>query len=139
MCISSRKLRITALGTNPFLREFDNKIEKGLFTSMFCTHCGAEVHDEAVVCMKCGCRIEKPAAQVKTEDDTLSIVIKVFLIIGCISSGWLLLPLAWCIPITVKVFNCLKRGLPISTGIKVCTLLFVSMIAGICLLCRNDK
>ena len=109
---------------------------------MFCTHCGAEINDEAVICVKCGCKVDekKPAAQIKSEnDDTMSVVIKVFLILGCISQGWLLIPLAWCIPITVKIFNCLKNGLPISTGMKVCTLIFVNLVAGICLLCMDDK
>ena len=109
---------------------------------MICKPCGTEINDEAVICVKCGCNVgeKKSVAPIKTErDDTMSIVIKVFLILGCISQGWLLIPLAWCIPITVKIFNCLKNGLPISTGMKVCTLIFVNLVAGICLLCMDDK
>ena len=109
---------------------------------MFCTHCGAEINDDAFVCVKCGCRGDQklPAAQANAQrDDTMVTVIKVFLILGCIAEGWLLIPLAWCIPMTVKIFNCLKTGTPISTGMKVCTLLFVSLVAGICLLCMDDN
>lgn len=109
---------------------------------MFCTHCGTEINDDAFICVKCGCKVDEktPATQIKAEnDDTMSIVIKAFLILGCISQGWLLIPLAWCIPITVKIFNCLKNGTPISTGMKVCTLIFVSLVAGICLLCMDDN
>ena len=52
-----------------------------------------------------------PAAQANAQrDDTMVTVIKVFLILGCIAEGWLLIPLAWCIPMTVKIFNCLKTG-----------------------------
>ena len=90
---------------------------------MFCTHCGAEINDDAFVCVKCGCRVDQklPAAQANAQrDDTMVTVIKVFLILGCIAEGWLLIPLAWCIPMTVKIFNCLKTGTPISTGMKVC-------------------
>ena len=39
----------------------------------------------------------------------------------------------------MKIFNCLKTGTPISTAMKVCTLLFVSLVAGICLLCMDDN
>ena len=80
---------------------------------MFCTHCGAEINDDAFVCVKCGCRVDQklPAAQANAQrDDTMVTVIKVFLILGCIAEGWLLIPLAWCIPMTVKIFNCLKTG-----------------------------
>jgi len=103
----------------------------------YCTHCGAEVHEQAVICVKCGCRIAADPVQVE-KDDTMSTVIKIFLILGCIAQGAFLLPLAWCIPITVNIFRKLKENTPISTGLKVCTLLFVNMIAGICLLCKED-
>lgn len=111
---------------------------------MFCVHCGEQIHDEAVICVKCGCKVagRENAVQLQShesdKDEIMSIVVKVFLILGCIAQGWLLLPLVWCIPMTVKIFNCLKTGHPIGTGLKVCTLLFVSLVSGICLLCMDD-
>ena len=48
----------------------------------YCVHCGAEIHDEAVVCVKCGCSVEQPVptpAKQDGESDTLDTVIKVFL------------------------------------------------------------
>ena len=102
----------------------------------YCVHCGAEIHDEAVI------SVEQPAptsAKQDGESDTLDTVIKVFLIIGCITQGWMLLPLAWCLPITISIFNRMRDKKPIGTGLKVCSLLFVSLVAGICLLCRNEK
>ena len=84
----------------------------------YCVHCGAKQDGES---------------------DTLDTVIKVFLIIGCITQGWMLLPLAWCLPITISIFNRMRDKKPIGTGLKVCSLLFVSLVAGICLLCRNEK
>ena len=106
----------------------------------FCVHCGAEIFEEAVVCVKCGRKVEpdKPAVIHTNTDDTMSTVIKVFLILGCITQGWLIIPLAWCIPITVSIFNSMRDKRPIGTGMKVCTLLFVSLIAGICLLCVDE-
>ena len=109
----------------------------------YCTHCGAEIFDDAVICVKCGRSVEfaKPNAaspQQSSRDDTMVTVVKVFLILGCVSQGWLLLPLAWCLPITISIFNSFKENRPISTGKKVCSLLFVNLIAGICLLCMDD-
>lgn len=106
----------------------------------YCVHCGAEIlHDEAVVCLKCGRSVvQQPVPIPVKEDDTMNIIVKVFLIIGCISQGWMLIPLLWCLPITISIFNSFRDKRRISTGLKVCALLFVNLIAGICLLCMND-
>jgi hypothetical protein len=72
-------------------------------------------------------------------DEALVIIVKIFLILGCLSQCWLLLPLLWCIPLTVSVFNSFRDGRPIGTGTKVCVLLFVNLIAGICLLVMNEN
>ena len=120
----------------------------------YCIYCGAQAQDDAAFCVRCGRGfataeqsaqpapqpVAQPVAQpVQTQDETLSVIVKVFLILGCISQGWLLLPLLWCIPLTVAVFNSFRDKRPIGTGMKVCVLLFVNMIAGICLLCMNDN
>lgn len=108
----------------------------------FCVHCGGEVHEEAVICVHCG-RSIGTFMQTKTPNrsdnyETMSVIAKVFLILSCIAQGWMILPLIWCIPITVAVFNRLRDNRPIGTGLKVCTLLFVNLVAGICLLCIED-
>lgn len=46
--------------------------------------------------------------------------------------------LAWYIPMVISYSRKLKRGKKVSTGFKVCTLLFVSTIAGILMLCDRD-
>lgn len=106
----------------------------------YCVHCGAEMFDEAIICVKCGCNVEenKPVIVQASNDDTMNTVIKVFLILGCIAQGWLLVPLAWCIPITVSIFHAMRDNRPIGTGMKVCTLIFVNLVAGICLLCNEE-
>ncbi|MBO7149131.1 MAG: zinc ribbon domain-containing protein [Clostridia bacterium] len=38
----------------------------------YCTHCGNEVNENAVVCVKCGCSI-KPVNQVAEVNDTVSV------------------------------------------------------------------
>ena len=37
---------------------------------MFCSNCGAEVNDNAVVCVKCGCAVNKPAPVVNVNGST---------------------------------------------------------------------
>lgn len=103
----------------------------------YCTHCGSEINDDAVVCIHCGCTTEKTTAK-KGANDTMKTLILVFLILGCISGAAFILPLAWCVPITISVKNKMDNGEPVDTGLKVCTLIFVSVIAGILLLCMND-
>ena len=105
---------------------------------MYCPTCGAEINDAAVVCVHCGCEVKKPAPA-KAKDDTMLTIVKIFLIIGCVSIGWLLVPLAWCIPMTVKAFRCMKEHIPMTTGFKVCVLIFVNLIAGIIMLCVDDE
>ena len=85
-------------------------------------------------------RYQTPTVYVKRahQDDTLDIIIKVFMILGCISLGWMIIPLAWCIPMTVITFRKINDGESLDTGLKICTLLFVSLVAGICMLCRDD-
>lgn len=73
-------------------------------------------------------------------NDTLITVTKIFLIIGTVVAAicGFLIPLAWCLPITLSIFKSFKTGRPIGMGMKICTLLFVSLISGICLLCMKD-
>ena len=103
----------------------------------FCQTCGSEIHDEAVICPNCGCAV---ASNKATNDmkDGLATATKIFLILGCIAQGWLLLPLAWCLPITISICKRMKNGEPVGTGLKICALLFVNTIAGILALCRSD-
>ena len=59
-----------------------------VFDRKFCSHCGHELLDDAFVCPNCGCRVDG----VK-ENNVLATVAKVFMILACVSSGILLLPL----------------------------------------------
>ena len=71
-------------------------------------------------------------------DESTKTLIKVFLIIGCVCIGWAIIPLAWCLPMTISVCRSMRDNRPIGTGMKVCVLLFVSIIAGIILLCQDN-
>ena len=118
----------------------------------YCTNCGSPLGEASNFCDNCGAPVmgreaERAAVPVyeppvreapPRRDDGMCTVIKVFLILSCIGLGAFLIPLAWCIPMTVSIFRKLNAGEPISAGLKVCTLLFVSLIAGILLLCMED-
>ena len=107
----------------------------------FCQKCGKEIMDEAVICPGCGCAIAQEKEQEKKGkggNDGLAVAAKVFLILGCIAQGWLLLPLAWVLPITISICNKMKNNEPVGGGLKVCALLFVNLIGGILLLCRSE-
>lgn len=60
-----------------------------------------------------------------------------FMLLSTIAMGCFLIPLCWCIPMTIHVYRQIKAKEPISVGFKICTLLFVSVISGILLLCDN--
>lgn len=107
----------------------------------YCQTCGAEVNDNAIVCTKCGCSLSQEVKKTMGNEgnDGLAVASKIFLILGCIAQGWLLIPLAWCLPITISICGKMKRGESVGTGLKVCSLLFVNIIAGILLLCRSDE
>lgn len=65
---------------------------------------------------------------------------KALMIVGTIimSLCCYIIPLAWCLPMTLSYCKKIKNGEPISTKFKVCSLLFVSTVAGILMLCDHD-
>lgn len=111
----------------------------------FCSKCGMQLFDDAVICTNCGCPteshvfIENQPKIVKPQTSGTITATKVFMIIGTIFMAiyTLCIGLAWCLPMTISYCNKVKRGEPIGTGFKVCSLLFVNTIAGILMLCDN--
>ena len=111
----------------------------------FCTKCGHELVDEAVICTNCGCATGdyKPAqasGSYGSSKSGLKTAAKVLMIVGTVLTSLygLGIPLAWCLPMTLSYCKKIKNGEPVSTGFKVCSLLFVSMVGGILMLCDND-
>lgn len=105
----------------------------------FCQSCGAQIHDQAVICTNCGSPVAQEKPKGRPANDGLGTAAKVFLIIGTICTAWCIIPLAWCLPITISICGKINRGEKIGTGLKVCALLFVNTLAGIFLLCRKDQ
>ncbi|MBQ7579161.1 MAG: zinc-ribbon domain-containing protein [Clostridia bacterium] len=124
----------------------------------YCSKCGEQVSDDASFCSKCGANVNSNNNETikvdpqqtssanynnsgnMAQESTLTTVAKAFMIVGCVVMGLAyLIPLAWCIPMTVVYFNKVKNNEQIGTGFKVCCLLFVSLVAGICMLCDNQN
>lgn len=102
----------------------------------YCAHCGTQLIDEAIVCTNCGCAVQTATA--KNETLNLKTIAKIFMIIGCVFSVWgFLIPLCWSIPMTIHYWKAVENRQPVSTGFKICTLLFVNIVAGIIMLCDN--
>lgn len=108
----------------------------------YCSKCGAELVDDAVVCTKCGRLIENTnfSAMSNQSSSGITTAAKVFMIIGTVFTSLFtyVIGLAWCLPMTIVYFKKIKTGAPIGTGFKVCSLLFVNLLAGILMLCDKE-
>lgn len=117
----------------------------------YCTKCGTELNDDALFCSSCGTKCESQfdyafAEEVSTRTNNsnnskkseFSTVVKVFMILGLVATCWLIIPLCWTIPMTVHAFNKMNNGEKLTIGFKVCTLIFVSVIAGIFMLADDN-
>lgn len=123
----------------------------------YCSKCGNELVDEAVVCTKCGCVVES------NKSNSMVNISKIFMIIGCVANALIgvisgitnsillydevsfifiligLITCAWTIPMTISYFKKLENHETISIGFKVCSLIFVSTVAGILMLCDKEQ
>lgn len=109
----------------------------------YCSKCGKELVDEAIVCPNCGCAVTEGALVKEGEQETagLKTAAKIFMILGCVGNALFafLIPLIWCIPMTISYFRKVENHEKIGVGFKICSLLFVNMIAGILMLCDNKR
>lgn len=67
-------------------------------------------------------------------DRTLRMVAFVFCILSLVSVCWLIIPLAWMIPMSVHCWGIYQGTKPNTVGFGICTLLFLSLVGGILLL-----
>lgn len=108
----------------------------------YCSKCGNQLFDESVVCPKCGCLADGSANGTgyanQGETSQLKTAAKVLMIIGTILLGLYIIPLAWCLPLTMMYCDKIKNNQPIGVGFKVCCLLFVNTVAGVLMLCDKD-
>lgn len=69
-----------------------------------------------------------------SQDRTLRLIAFIFCVISLASWGWLIIPLAWMIPMTVCAWGIYKGTRPNTVAFGVCTLIFFSFVSGILLL-----
>ena len=132
----------------------------------YCEKCGTELLDEAIFCTNCGAAVGvdrsariickdsantsalKSAAKIfmliKSAFYGIYTMLMLFLAVVLPSPGFVIFFIAFggafalCLSMTVVYFRRVATCWPVSSAFKVCTLLFVSMIAGILMLCDKD-
>lgn len=125
----------------------------------YCYHCGSAMEDDAMFCSNCGTSVangngaqqnaqpmyaqpypQSYPQQTSQNSDMLSIA-NVFFILGTVllSICTLCIALAWCLPMRSAINARIARRQPIGVALKVCTLLFVSVVADILYLCCTDE
>ena len=70
-------------------------------------------------------------------DRNLRLANFVLCIISTVCACWTIIALAWMIPMTMHSYGIYKGEKPNTVAFGVCTLIFVSLIGGILLLCSN--
>lgn len=120
----------------------------------YCQYCGEALDDAARFCVKCGRKTvelankagvwQQEAEQVSAPPSALynsgpDSVSRVFMIVCCVLLSLMIVPMSWCIPMTVILCKKLREHRVIGTGFKVCIMLFVSIVSGILLLCRDER
>ncbi len=133
-----------------FCKYCGGQIEEG---ANFCKHCGRTLRQPEATTTTQQTSVDnttptininvqnQTAAPVSTADlyprESNSGLLQAAFIINLITTilaAVLIIPLAWCIPMTVHSYGIYKGTKPNTTGFGVCTLLFVSIISGILML-----
>lgn len=119
-----------------------------------CKICGREIPDDKELCPDCEIKQQNTTQTQKLNYKSrgIVVVIKVFAVLGCIASVGVFarnnptntallgfLTLLWTVPMTVYLFRRFKNNEAISVLFKICVLLFLNPIAGICLLCLKTE
>ena len=105
---------------------------------MYCTNCGSQLNEKAVICPNCGVATENYKDEQKGTKEGFRTATKLLMLISCAFSIFsLFIPLAWCLPMTLSYIKTMEKKESVSLGFKICTLLFVNTIAGILMLCEE--
>lgn len=77
--------------------------------------------------------------QLSEKDRTLRLIAFIFSCISLAGACWLVIPLAWMIPMTVITWGIYKGTKKNTVAFGVCMLLFVNLVSGILLLCSDKE
>ncbi len=81
-----------------------------------------------------------PVVYTMTDTDrTLRLIAFILNLITIAGCCWLIIPLAWMIPMTVRTWGIYKGTKPNTVALGVCTLIFVNIVSGILLLCSKKE
>ena len=110
----------------------------------YCVKCGTELSDDAAFCSKCGNAMGS-GTTAKSEPFSPSTkasfrnVAKILMIVSTVLwSLCYLIPLAWCLPMTLSYIRRINNGEQVSLEFKICSLIFVSPIAGVFMLLDTE-
>ena len=113
----------------------------------YCAKCGASCQDDARFCEKCGHEFEKPIqgevvdnkkkSSSPTTNEVLSVIALVLMIISTVLMGFALIPLLWCIPMTLHYNKLREKKQKPTLGFAICSLIFVSVFAGIIMIVQS--
>lgn len=87
--------------------------------------------------------VQQPAAatpvtySMTDTDRTLRLIAFILNLLTAIGCCWLIIPLAWQVPMTVRSYGIYKGTKPNTVAMGVCTLIFVNIISGVLLLCSK--
>ena len=134
----------------------------------YCRNCGSKLDEDAKYCPNCGKEVESTNTTFNYSEDNfngnidskknwtgIKITSFIFMLVGIFFTistivTWFIsengtnfrfsfpIALIWQIPMTYYYYRCVTNKTKTSTGFKVCTLIFVSLIAGILMLCDKD-
>jgi len=119
----------------------------------YCSKCGNEIFDDTVICPHCGCYTDDMCKNKKNSEYKTTAM--VFMIVRCaivfiisiatfITDGFIVgarwfLPLLWCVPMTIVYSLKTSDGEEVGLCFKILSLIFVSVVAGIVMLCDKTE
>ncbi len=74
-----------------------------------------------------------------SQDRVLRLIAFILNIISCVGWAWLIIPLAWMIPMSVHCWGVYQGTKPNTVAFGVCTLIFVTVVGGILLLVSKKE
>ena len=115
---------------------------------MYCRFCGREIPDGSTFCPHCGEKQEVIEAEIKSEhttivngkkrNETLAEIGLIFAIIATVIAGFAIIPLCWMLPMTISINNSIKEKREISLTMKVCSIIFLNVFAGLFLILADE-